>query len=110
MDYKIVGARIRQERRRQELTQANVAEAADISEKYYANIERGASKGRLEIYYKISRALGVSLDELCGMESAMGENGKVRPVLEIESSPVFFMIKDCVVVPPVLPEEKQGNH
>lgn len=64
MDYKAVGKRIRQQRIKLDLTQSQAAELADISEKYYANVERGANKARLEIYFKIAQALNISLDSL----------------------------------------------
>lgn len=64
MDYKQVGKRMRKERLRLDLTQAQVAEAAGISTKYYANVERGENQARLAIYYNVARALGVTLDTL----------------------------------------------
>jgi transcriptional regulator with XRE-family HTH domain len=41
MDYKRLGARIREERLRLNLTQAELAEAIDISNTYMGAIERG---------------------------------------------------------------------
>lgn len=42
MDYKKLGERIREERRRLNLTQAQLAEAVDISNTYMGAIERGS--------------------------------------------------------------------
>lgn len=64
MDYKLVGKRIRRQRYIIDMTQEKVAEKANITTKYYSNIERGTNKGRLETYYNIAQALGVSLDSL----------------------------------------------
>ena len=41
MDYKRLGERIREERRKLGLTQAQLAEAVDISDTYMGAIERG---------------------------------------------------------------------
>ena len=41
MDYKRLGERIREERLRLRLTQAQLAEAVDISDTYMGAIERG---------------------------------------------------------------------
>lgn len=47
-----------------DMTQEKVAEKAKITTKYYSNLERGTNKGRLEVYFNIAQALGVSLDSL----------------------------------------------
>ena len=41
MDYKMLGLRIREERKKLNLTQAELAEAIDISDTYMGAIERG---------------------------------------------------------------------
>lgn len=69
MDYRTVGKRIKKQRVSLDLTQAEAAERAGISEKYYANLERGVNRGRLEIYYKIAIALNLSLDSLVAENS-----------------------------------------
>ena len=64
MDYKLIGKRIRRQRYIMDMTQEKVAEKAKITTKYYSNLERGINKGRLEVYFNIAQALGVSLDSL----------------------------------------------
>lgn len=44
MDYKRLGERIREERKRLNLTQAQLAEAIDISDTYMGAIERGGTE------------------------------------------------------------------
>ena len=44
MDYKKLGERIREERLKRNLTQAQLAEEVDISDTYMGAIERGGTK------------------------------------------------------------------
>ncbi len=48
MDYKRLGERIREERKRINLTQAALAEAIDISDTYIGAIERGERSPTLD--------------------------------------------------------------
>ena len=64
MDYKRLGERIREERLRLNLTQAQLAEDIDISDTYMGAIERGERKPTLETLYRISNALSVSMSSI----------------------------------------------
>lgn len=64
INYAEIGARIRNTRMRQKLTQEEASERCDITSSYYGNIERGEKKMSLETLVKISRGLGVSSDNL----------------------------------------------
>lgn len=64
MNYAKIGARIRDARMMQKLTQEEASERCDITSSYYGNIERGEKKMSLETLVKISRGLGVSTDKL----------------------------------------------
>lgn len=64
INYAEIGARIRDARMRQKLTQEEASERCDITSSYYGNIERGEKKMSLETLVKISRGLGVSSDNL----------------------------------------------
>jgi transcriptional regulator with XRE-family HTH domain len=64
MDYKRLGARIREERLRLHLTQADLAEAIDISDTYMGAIERGERSLTLNTIVRLVSRLGVSIDYL----------------------------------------------
>lgn len=62
MDYKRLGKRIREERLRLHLTQAELAEAVDISDTYMGAIERGERSLTLDTLVKLVNRLGVTVD------------------------------------------------
>lgn len=64
MDYKKLGKRIREERLRLNLTQAQLAEAIDISDTYMGAIERGERSLTLDTLVRLVNRLGVTVDYL----------------------------------------------
>ena len=62
MDYKRLGKRIREERIKLNLTQAQLAEAIDISDAYMGAIERGERSLTLDTLVKLVNRLGVTVD------------------------------------------------
>jgi transcriptional regulator with XRE-family HTH domain len=67
INYREIGARIRAERRRLDLTQEKLAEMADISESFMGHIERGGRTLSIETLAKIANALNLSIEYiLCG--------------------------------------------
>ena len=64
MDYKRLGLRIREERKRLNLTQAQLAEAIDISDTYMGAIERGERSLTLDTLVNLVNRLGVTVDYL----------------------------------------------
>ena len=64
MDYKKLGDRIREERSRLYLTQAQLAEAVDISNTYMGAIERGERSLTLDTLVRLVNRLGVTVDYL----------------------------------------------
>ena len=62
MDYKRLGERIREERKRLSLTQAELAEAIDISDTYMGAIERGERSLTLDTLVRLVNRLGVTVD------------------------------------------------
>lgn len=62
MDYKRLGRRIREERQRLHLTQAQLAEAIDISDTYMGAIERGERSLTLDTLVRLVNRLGVTVD------------------------------------------------
>lgn len=64
MNYKKLGERIREERLRLNLTQAQLAEAVDISDTYMGAIERGERSLTLDTLVRLVNRLGVTVDYL----------------------------------------------
>ena len=64
MDYKGLGNRIREERLRLHLTQAQLAEDVDISDTYMGAIERGERSLTLDTPVRLVNRLGVTVDYL----------------------------------------------
>ena len=62
MDYKRLGRRIREERLRLNLTQAQLAESIDISDTYMGAIERGERSLTLDTLVRLVNRLGVTVD------------------------------------------------
>ena len=64
VDYKKLGERIREERQHLRLTQAQLAEAIDISDTYMGAIERGERGLSLDTLVMFAERLGVTVDYL----------------------------------------------
>lgn len=64
MNYKRLGERIREERLKLNLTQAQLAEAIDISDTYMGAIERGERSLTLDTLVRLVNRLGVTIDYL----------------------------------------------
>lgn len=68
IDYKDIGARIRQTRRRCRMTQEQLAEIVGVGVTHISHIETGASVPSLPVFLAIVNALGCSADELLCIE------------------------------------------
>ena len=64
MDDKRLGERVREGRLRLHLTQAQLAEAVDISDTYMGSIERGERSLTLDTLVRLVNRLGVTVDYL----------------------------------------------
>ncbi len=64
MDYKRLGQRIREERLRLNLTQAQLAEEINISDTYMGAIERGERSLTLDTLVRLVNRLGLTIDYL----------------------------------------------
>ena len=71
VDYKALGAKLKQKRLSLDLTQEKVAEKLDLSESFYSRIERGDRVLSVETLVKVARFFNVSLDYLL-MDSTQG--------------------------------------
>ncbi len=63
-DLKVVGNRLYTFRKTKGLTQAQVAEMADLSDRAYADIERGDTAMRINTFLKICKALQVTPNDV----------------------------------------------
>lgn len=59
-----IGTRLLAFRKKVGMTQAELAEAADISDRAYADIERGSTNMRTETLLRICKALHIAPDEI----------------------------------------------
>lgn len=59
-----VGKKVKWERTKRGLSQEKLAELSGISPNYVGDIERGSSSPTLEVVYRISQALGMSIVDL----------------------------------------------
>ena len=77
LDYSLVGKRIKKRRKRQKLTQEQVAECVNISGQHMSNIERAVSIPSTEVIMKLAAALDTTPDEfLVGSSKYPGEEWK----------------------------------
>lgn len=63
-DLNIIGNKLLSIRKRMGMTQAEVAEAAGLSDRTYADIERGTVNMRLETMLRICNVLHITPDEI----------------------------------------------
>ena len=64
VNYKRIGKKIKEIRCQVHMTQAELAEGADVSDNYISRVERGVKKASLGSLIKIARALETPLDAL----------------------------------------------
>lgn len=76
LDNKKLGERIREERRNLSLTQAQLAEAVDISDTYMGAIERGERSLSLDTLVTLAGRLGVTVDYLLS-DSVSGSDSNI---------------------------------
>lgn len=78
-DFKIIGNRLLAVRKKAGLTQTEVAEKAGMSDRTYADIERGTVNMRIETILRICDALHITPDEIF----TQNENGVVKKQEEL---------------------------
>lgn len=84
-DFHIIGNKLLAIRKRIGMTQAEVAEAAGLSDRAYADIERGTVNMRVETLLRICQVLHITPDEVLTQEYSP-EMQKQEEVLERLSS------------------------
>lgn len=80
IDYKLIGARLKKQRRAHNLTQEFVAEMAEITTVYLSKIENGHVKPTLDTLEKLTQLLKLDLSELfseVGLNSQGYQNERI---------------------------------
>lgn len=70
-DLKVIGSKLYDIRNRKLMSRAIVAELAELSDRTYADIERGNVNMRLETLLKICRALGITPNDILVTEKTI---------------------------------------
>ncbi len=74
IDYKLIGARIKTERKKLEITQEALAEKLNVSIGYISQVERGITKISLDLLGAISGALKCDIASLITESSPSNPN------------------------------------
>ena len=74
VDYKLIGNRIKTERKKQGITQEVLAERLDVSIGYISQVERGITKISLDLLGKISSVLKCNVADLISESAICSEN------------------------------------
>lgn len=69
-ELRVMGDKLLSVRKKMGMTQAEVAEAAELSDRAYAEIERGLVNMRVETLQKICRALHITPDDILTVPEA----------------------------------------
>ncbi len=80
-DVQAIGGRLLAIRKKMGLTQAEVAEAAGVADRTYADIERGSVNMRVETILRICEALHITPDEIL-TQSNSSTSARQEDILE----------------------------
>ncbi len=93
-DLTKIGRRMYEARKKSGMTQAQAAEKAEISDRTYADIERGSVNMRIETLIAICEALKITPNELLLKEDEyISENELVRLIAECSEKEKNTMLK-----------------
>ncbi len=84
-DLKFIGNKLYEIRNKKLLSRAEVAEKSEISDRTYADIERGSTNMRIETLLKICEALNITPNDILVSDK----------VAEITEKDIANTIKDC---------------
>lgn len=84
LDYRAMGSRVRQLRKQNQLTQAELAKRVGISTSFLGHIERGTRIASLETLVGLSDMLDVSLDAIViGMDTGPVMSGNTTAKMRV---------------------------
>ncbi len=89
VDFKLIGLRIKEKRFEEQITQAYLAEQADLSPQYLSQVEAGKKRISLESLVEIARALHTTVDDLLTGNQFDTEDQYVREISKL--------LEDCSV-------------
>lgn len=72
-DFHTIGNKLLLIRKSKGMTQSEVAEASGLSDRTYADIERGSVNMRIETVLKICKALNITPDEILTEENILSD-------------------------------------
>lgn len=93
INYKLLGARINDWRKRYGITQDDLAFLTDLSIPYISEIENGKKHPSLDVVVSIADAIGVTVDELL--------SGNMLSSSSDYQTDIDYLLSDCT------PEERQ---
>ena len=64
LNYSLIGMRVKEVRKQNQITQAQLAELTNLSISYISHIETGVKRASLESVVRIANALGVTVDQV----------------------------------------------
>lgn len=85
-DFRMIGNKLLAIRKRAGLTQGEVAEAANLSDRTYADIERGTVNMKIETILKICDALKITPDAILTEDN---------PNLAVRQSELLAQLNEC---------------
>jgi transcriptional regulator with XRE-family HTH domain len=91
--YKVVGERIKDERKKQGYTQNDLADAVELSRTSVTNIESGRQKYPLHKLWEIAKFLRVDMAQLLPQNTQMPEL-KMKKSHDIDDDFLYGIIKD----------------
>ncbi len=87
-DFRAIGNKLLAIRKKAGLTQSEVAEAANLSDRTYADIERGSVNMRIETVLKICEALQITPDSVLTEDS---------PNINAKQTELLAQLENCTV-------------
>ena len=85
-DFNIIGNKLLSIRKQSGLTQAEVAESAGLSDRTYADIERGTVNMRTETLLRICNSLNITPDEILTEDT---------PIIELKQNELIKQLNKC---------------
>ena len=92
-DLRVIGNKLLCIRKRMGMTQAEVAEAAGLSDRTYADIERGTVNMRTETILKICSILHITPDEVLTEENLKDAFGLDIQLIKTEKGRLWTVIR-----------------
>ena len=82
IDYKLIGQRIKQARKRKNMTQEDLAEKLNVSIGYVSQVERGITKISLDLLGAISTILDCNVASLISESATLSNNYMMTEIIE----------------------------